>query len=92
MEDISFKIYKDRVKVVNSYQVTDRYRIKEILFDFHLEHLDIKFNRSVKLLIKEWVTHNRLYKLGIKRDRTKDVDLEYNQKWYLKIIYSILGV
>jgi hypothetical protein len=38
------------------------------------------------------VVHNRLYKLHILRDRTKDVDLEYKQKWYLKVLYSILGI
>ena len=92
MENISFHIYSDRVKVINSYQVTNRQRIKEILYSFKLEHQDIKFDRNISLLVKEWVVHNRLYKLNISRDRTKDVDLEYKQKWYLKVLYSILGI
>jgi len=92
MENISFKIGCVAVKIINSYQVTKRSRIKEILYVFKLEHSDIKFNRDINLLVKEWIVHNRLYKLGLFRNRTKDVDLEYQQKWYLKVIYWILGI
>lgn len=92
MENISFKIGDVAVKIVNSYQVTKRSRIKEILYVFKLEHSDIKFDRDIDLLTKEWIVHNRLYKLGLFRSRTKDVDLEYQQKWYLKAIYWILGI
>jgi hypothetical protein len=53
MENISFHIYRDRVKVINSYQVTNRQRIKEILYTFELEHRDVKFDRSINLLVKE---------------------------------------
>ena len=38
------------------------------------------------------VTHNRLYRWGIKRDHTADVDLNYPLKWYVELIYRILGI
>lgn len=40
---------------------------------------------------REWKAHNRLYKLGLFKSHTKDVDLEEPGKWYLEIIWLILG-
>lgn len=40
----------------------------------------------------EWRAHNLLYSLGIMRSRTKDVDLNINQTWYIKMLYSILSL
>lgn len=47
----------------------------------------IVFTRSISSLVKEWQSHNLLYRLRIAKDRTKDVDLECPQKWYYKIAY-----
>lgn len=33
--------------------------------------------RTYNSLISEWVCHNALYRLGLWRSRTKDVDLDY---------------
>ena len=41
--------------------------------------------------INEWKGHNRLYKIGYKRDHTKDVDLEEPQKLIWRIIWFIIG-
>lgn len=48
--------------------------------------------RSTYSLVSEWTTHNRLYKLGIERERTKDADLNYPLKWYVCLAYDILGI
>ena len=37
--------------------------------------------RSLKDLEAEWGVHNVLYRLGLSRSRTKDVDLNYPQQW-----------
>ena len=42
-------------------------------------------------MICEWRAHNLLWSLGIKRERTKTVDLELKVKWYYKIGYFILS-
>ena len=90
--EISFKILSNRVKILNSYQITNKKEMKSILTNFLKEHSEIKFDRSIDLLVKEWVVHNRMYKLGIKRDKTKDVDLEFNEKECYKLLYWILGI
>lgn len=42
-------------------------------------------------MINEWRVHNLLYDLYYKRERTKDIDLDYPQKWYLKLAYTLLS-
>ncbi len=49
------------------------------------------WKRTINSLKKEWATHNLCYKLGIARNRTKDVDLNYPLKWYMRILYSVIG-
>lgn len=47
--------------------------------------------RGVLGMVHEWRVHNLLYSFGIERNRTKDVDLDYPQKWYHKLLYTILS-
>lgn len=49
------------------------------------------WKRSRRSLKKEWATHSALYKLGLWKNRTKDVDLNFPLKWYAKIGYAIFG-
>lgn len=37
--------------------------------------------RSLKSLEAEWGVHNVLYRLGLFRSHTKDLDLNYPQRW-----------
>lgn len=60
--------------------------IKEYLSDEYAVN-----NRSIFGMINEWRVHNLLYALGIARARTKDVDLELNQPWYMKVLYFMLS-
>lgn len=48
--------------------------------------------RSLFDLELEWATHKALYNLGIKRARTKDVDLDAPQPWYMTTAYIIIGL
>lgn len=49
------------------------------------------WKRSWESLEHEWAVHNFLYMVGYKRERTKDVDLDYPQKWWMTLAYNILG-
>lgn len=50
------------------------------------------WQRSDFSLSMEWASHNFAYKLGIARKRTASVDLNYPQKWYVKALYTIVGL
>lgn len=47
--------------------------------------------RGISSMIHEWRVHNLLYSLGILKSRVKDVDLNINQPWYVKVLYFTLS-
>ena len=77
--------------------IENSYRIPKKDFGIVLLRKKVEFpdsgvwKRSQFSLFKEWATHNGLYALGLWRSHTKDVDLEYPQKWYLSILYGVCG-
>ena len=48
--------------------------------------------RTKASYIAEIKAHNRLYRLGIKRSHTKDVDLEERINKFIDIIWRIIGL
>ena len=42
-------------------------------------------------LRREWAAHNLAYILGIRRDKSADTDLNYPQRWYVKLLYWVAG-
>lgn len=86
-------ITKNNVHIRDSYKVTSKAQMKEILYAIQYKHPDCNtFKRSYNSLIAEWRAHNRLYRLGIEKDRTRSVDLNYPLKWYVELAYRILGI
>lgn len=87
---IDEKYSKDNTHVINSYMLVSRYGIKkEVEWIIEARKLrEYPVTRSVNSYIREWKGHNRLYKWNIKRDHTKDVDLEE----YIKAKDKILGI
>ena len=55
------------------------------------KELGLPVTRSKSSYVSEWKSHNRLYKLGIEKSRTKDVDLEENIKPVRNFLYSLFG-
>lgn len=84
---------KDNTHIEDSYKLTDRKMIaKEV--DIIREERYIRrypVTRTKESYINEWVAHNKLYERNYKVDHTKDVDIEEPGKWYLEIIWFILG-
>ena len=84
--------YDTYTKVYDGYIYTNEeieLAVKDIIKD--RKELELPVTRSEASYISEWKSHNRLYKLGIKRNRTKDVDLEENINPTRNFLYSILG-
>ncbi len=83
----------------NNIHIVDSYKVAKRNFAPELEHIkalhydnEVFRNRSIKSLSREWATHNALYSLGILRDRTGSVDLNYPLKWWVELLYNIVGV
>lgn len=81
--------------IIDSYQVTSRKDMKEVLKVLREDAEDNKalaiHKRSISSMINEWRVHNLLYSFGIQKDRTKSVDLNMGQPWYVTVLYTILS-
>lgn len=79
----------------NNIRIENGYLVRCRDFEFVLECIresepnEVTANRSNYSLSCEWAVHNALYKLGLFRSRTKDVDMEYPCR--LEWLYIILG-
>lgn len=86
--------YGEKVtKVYDSYTYSDseiKQAVKEIIEK--RKELGLSVTRSESSYISEWKSHNRLYKIGYQRSRTKDVDLEEEIDSTHNFLYSIFGL
>lgn len=79
-------------KVYDSYKYSNseiEQAVEEIMQK--RKELGLPVTRTKSSYISEWKSHNRLYKLGIQRSRTKDVDLEEEIDQTRNFLYSIFG-
>ena len=79
-------------KVYNSYKYSNgeiEQAVEEIMQK--RKELGLPVTRTKSSYISEWKSHNRLYRLGIQRSRTKDVDLEEEIDQTRNFLYSIFG-
>lgn len=86
-------ILPNNTNIKDSYLVKSREDMKNILTQISLPNFSNYAcdKRTIKSMIQEWCVHNLLYNLGVFKKKTKDVDFEYPQKWYVKIGYIILA-
>ena len=88
---MKYKIFGDRVKLIDSYLVSKSNFDYELAKMMNLHPTCLLWQRSEASLKREWGAHNLAYDLGIKRNKTKDCDLNYEQPWYTKLMYWIVG-
>lgn len=83
---------ENSVKIKNSYLCTKRDRIEILCFIRY--RMSIR-NKIVSLsdMSGEWAVHNFAHTLGILRERSADVDLDYygDNRWYIKTLSVIFG-
>jgi len=94
IQGLNIKVSKNNINIKDSYKINNRLVMRMILDVLRNEvKEESPFDkRSIGGMVREWVAHNNLYKLGYKKDRTCNVDLNYPQKWYVPIIYWILSI
>ena len=80
------------ITIFDSYTTADRPLIRSILeYVKSQTPNNVTKNRSMFSLCNEWIAHSLLYKLGIARSHTCNVDLEYPQSVIHTIAWTILG-
>ena len=88
---MKYTITKSNLHLVDSYKVSKTKFEGELAKIKGLHSNSNVWLRSTRSLCNEWGCHNLCYALHIFRSHTKDVDLNYPQKWYEKLGYGILG-
>lgn len=87
--EIKIKYTKDCTKIYDSY----KYNVHEVVDEIMKSRYEIKLpiTRDHTSYAREIRGHNRLYKLGIARSHTKDVDLEENIAKWKELVWRIIG-
>lgn len=88
---MDYKIYADRLKLFNSYLVSKSDFETELNVIRYMNPTCPIWQRTIGSLRREWASHNLAYFLGICWKKTADVDLNFEQKWYEKLAYFIVG-
>lgn len=87
----NYTIYDNNINIIDSQFVRKRY-FKSTLEWINEKHPKSEvWKRSIKSLKREWLCHNFLWSYGIARERVKDIDLNYPQKWYISALYWVGG-
>lgn len=87
-----YLIKEDNTTIIDSYLLKNEdidSLLEEIIKERKIKNYPVY--RSIKEYKKEIIAHNRLYKMGIKKSHTKDVDLEEPIKKYKQFFYNIIG-
>lgn len=90
---MNISVTKDNLTIHDSFMVVSENEMKEILLQVKEKHAECRVfdNRSIGNLVNEWMAHNLLFELGFMIAHTQHVDLESNQKWFLRFPYFLLG-
>lgn len=85
---------KDNICILDSYKVKRSKDMKQILENVFYASVNrgIFYSRSIKSWLKEWKAHNILYKFGLFRSHTKDVDLTEKESKKRRFAYFILSL
>lgn len=88
---MKYKILGNRVKLIDSYAIPKAKYARELRSIRNLRPSLPLWDRSEASLRKEWALHTLLYNIGFRREKTKDCDLEFEPKWYVKLAYAVAG-
>lgn len=89
-KDVTFTT--GNVHIPNSYRYS-RKEVAAFLDDAKPKHpscLPLQ-KRGRASLLREWAAHKLAYLVDFKRERVASVDLNYPQRWWVKLLYFFVG-
>ena len=94
-DDYQCNLSETCTSIIDSYRL--KYKSDMYLFLNDLKCANTKKElalnqRETKDMVNEWAVHNLFYNIGILKDRTRSVDLNYPQSKLMKMLYSIISL
>ena len=88
---MEYHVSSNNIQLKSSYEVSkaDFERELAVIREQHPDSL--VWNRSIGSLKLEWAAHNAFHALGILRPNTGDTDLNWPQKWFIRLGYAVAG-
>ena len=88
---MEYHVSSNNIQLKSSYEVrkADFERELAVIREQHPESL--VWNRSMESLKLEWAAHNAFHALGLVRKQTADTDLNWPQKWFIRLGYAVAG-
>lgn len=87
------KVRQDAITIYDSYLIRSKQDIRLFLSTLQV-YLDTKGVCSLYVAqtkyLKEWWVHSFLYRIGLFRKHTKNVDFEPKEKWWRRAGYAII--
>ena len=91
MGNIKYTVTPTNIHLESSFKVHKKAFESELLA-MREQHPDsLVWNRTIRSLKREWATHNAFYALGIFRERTAHMDLNWPQGRLFRIGYALIG-
>lgn len=87
-----YTITANNLHLINSYKRSKRSFAPELKFIQFKHPKSLVWNKGMFEMQMEWAVHNSCYALHIKRAETKDCDLNYPQRWWVRCAYIICGM
>ena len=94
IHDLVCTTSSNNINIRDSYTVMNKKEMAEVLYVIQHRHPECEVFKIRKWdnLLSEWKCHSRLYNWGLFKSNTKDADLDINEPWWRKILYTIFGV
>lgn len=93
---VRVNVTKNNISIEESYKVQKKSDMRNILEQlkslYEDEHNNVLDNRTIRSIICEWRSHNLVYSLGLFRDRTRTVDINYPIPDYMNIVYFMASL
>ena len=93
-KSISYLLYKDNVQILNSYLITTKQDMLNILQQIreNAESQGFVYKRNNISWLREWRAHNFLHDIGYKIVRVMSVDLNENETLLRRLGYFFLSL
>jgi len=88
---MEYEVSSNNIRLKLSYEVSKDDFERELAAIRKLHPDCLVWNRSFDSLKREWAVHNAFYALGLMHKQTAHTDLNWPQKWFIRMGYAIAG-